>query len=108
RLPDFDEPIRINLNGCPNSCTRFQIADIGLMGSLATMPDGTKVDAYQVHLGGHLGEGHRFGRKVRALKVPASELADYVERLLRRYLATRSNGESFHEWSRLAEEEWVR
>ncbi|MGH2652426.1 MAG: nitrite/sulfite reductase, partial [Actinomycetota bacterium] len=30
RLPDFDEEIRINVNGCPNSCARFQVADIGL------------------------------------------------------------------------------
>ena len=108
RLPDFDEPIRINLNGCPNSCARFQVADIGLMGSLATKRDGTKVDAYQVHLGGHLGEEYRFGRKVKGLKVPAHELVDYVERVLRRYLATRSDGEAFHVWSARAREEWLR
>lgn len=50
RIPDFDEPIRINLNGCPNSCARFQIADIGLMGSLITLPNGNKADAFQVYL----------------------------------------------------------
>ncbi|OHV41706.1 MULTISPECIES: hypothetical protein [Pseudofrankia] len=27
RLPDFDEPIGININGCPNACARFQVAD---------------------------------------------------------------------------------
>src|SRR5207248_570609 len=70
RLPEFDEPIRINLNGCPNSCARFQVADIGLMGSLVGRPDGTRGDAYQVHLGGHLGEDRRFGRKVKGVKVP--------------------------------------
>jgi sulfite reductase (ferredoxin) len=107
RLPDFDEPIRINVNGCPNSCARFQVADIGLMGSLATATDGTKVDAYQVHLGGHLGEDHRFGRKVKRLKVPASELANYVERLLRRFLATRRPGEAFHLWAARAPEDWL-
>jgi len=107
RLPDFEEPIRINLNGCPNSCARFQVSDIGLMGSLITASDGTKVDAYQVHLGGHLGEGHQFGRKVKRLKVPASELADYVERLLRRFLATRADGEPFHIWAARASEDWL-
>ena len=35
RLPDFDEDVRIHVNGCPNSCARFQIADIGLMGARA-------------------------------------------------------------------------
>ena len=32
RLPDFDAPIAINVNGCPNCCARFQIADIGFKG----------------------------------------------------------------------------
>ena len=108
RLPGFDEPIRINLNGCPNSCARFQVADIGLMGSLVSKPDGTRADAYQVHLGGHLGAERRFGRKVKGVKVPAADLANYVERLLRRYLSTRSEGEPFHHWSVRAEEAWLR
>ncbi|MGI8426284.1 MAG: nitrite/sulfite reductase [Actinomycetota bacterium] len=108
RLPEFTEPIRININGCPNSCARFQIADIGLMGSLVTKSDGTKIDAFQVHLGGHLGYDHKVGRKVKGIKVPAFELADYVERLLRKYLATRSGAEPFHEWAFRAEESWLK
>ncbi len=108
RLPDFDEPIRINLNGCPNSCARFQVADIGLMGSLVGKSDGTRVDGYQVHLGGHLGDERRFGRKVKGVKVPAAELADYVERLLRRYLATRASDERFHNWAVRARDDWLR
>ena len=40
RLPDFDAPVTINVNGCPNSCARIQTADIGLKGSLVTGPDG--------------------------------------------------------------------
>jgi sulfite reductase (ferredoxin) len=108
RLPDMDEPIRINLNGCPNSCTRFQIADIGLMGSLVTKPDGTKVDGFQVSLGGHLGQDHTLGRKVRGLKIPAYELADYMERLLRRFMATRAEGEAFHQWAARAQDSWLK
>jgi sulfite reductase (ferredoxin) len=108
RLPGFDEPIRINVNGCPNSCARFQIADIGLMGSLYTKGDGTRSDAFQVHLGGHLGGDHKFGRKVKGVKVPGHDLANYVERLLRMYLATRSPDERFHEWSTRAEEAWLK
>ena len=34
RLPGFDAPVTINVNGCPNSCARIQVADIGLKGSL--------------------------------------------------------------------------
>src|SRR5262249_9925128 len=69
RLPDFDTPISINVNGCPNSCARFQLADIGLKGSIV---DG--VEGFQVHLGGSLGADPAFGRKIRGLKVTADAL----------------------------------
>src|SRR3712207_8034185 len=45
----------IHVNGCPNSCARFQVADIGLMAALRQRPDGTKSDAFLVHLGGAMG-----------------------------------------------------
>ena len=51
RLPGFEEEIRVHVNGCPNSCARFQVADIGLMSALAKRPDGTRSDAFLVHLG---------------------------------------------------------
>ena len=85
RLPDFDEDLRIHVNGCPNSCARFQVADIGLMSALQPRPDGTKSDAFLVHLGGGMGEDAAFGRKVKGVKVYAEDAADYVEALLVRY-----------------------
>jgi sulfite reductase (ferredoxin) len=99
RLPDFDTPITINVNGCPNSCARFQVADIGLKGSIV---DGT--EGFQVHLGGSLGADPSFGRKLRGLKVTADGLPDYVERLLRNYQADRTEGEQFAAWVRRADE----
>jgi sulfite reductase (ferredoxin) len=100
RLPGFDTPISINVNGCPNSCARFQVADIGLKGSIVDGGEG-----FQVHLGGSLGEDPSFGRKLRGLKVTADGLADYVERVLRNYLADRENGEQFAAWARRASEQ---
>ena len=110
RLPDFDAPVTINVNGCPNSCARIQTADIGLKGSLVTGPDGQQVEGFQVHLGGSLnggdGTGSGFGRKLRGLKTTAEELPDYVERVLRRFSEAREPGESFAAWTaRAAEEE---
>ncbi len=99
RLPGFDTPISINVNGCPNSCARFQIADIGLKGSIVDGGEG-----FQVHLGGSLGNDPAFGRKLRGLKVTADGLADYVERILRNYLADRADGEQFATWARRADE----
>ncbi|MDN3056337.1 nitrite/sulfite reductase [Streptomyces sp. SRF1] len=108
RLPEFDEPISINLNGCPNACARIQVADIGLKGQLVMGADGEQVEGYQVHLGGALGLEPGFGRKVRGLKVTAAELPDYVERLLRRFLTEREEGERFATWASRAGEEALR
>ncbi|NUS11915.1 MAG: nitrite/sulfite reductase [Streptomyces sp.] len=105
RLPDFDEPINININGCPNSCARIQTADIGLKGQLVTGPDGEQTEGFQVHLGGGLGLTAGFGRKVRGLKVTADELPDYVERVLTRFQAEREDGERFATWAARASEE---
>jgi sulfite reductase (ferredoxin) len=105
RMPGFDEPITINLNGCPNACARIQVADIGLKGQLVTDEEGNQVEGYQVHLGGALGLEPGFGRKVRGLKVTAAELPDYVERVLRRFQAEREDGERFAQWAARAGEE---
>jgi sulfite reductase (ferredoxin) len=98
RLPDFDEEIRINVNGCPNSCARFQVADIGLMGAIMPRSNFTKSDGFLVHLGGHLGDGHAFGRKARGVRVYGEDLADYVETLIRRYAQRRDGHRSFSEF----------
>jgi sulfite reductase (ferredoxin) len=104
RLPEFDEPLTINLNGCPNACARIQVADIGLKGQLVLDGDGEQVEGYQVHLGGALGLEAGFGRKVRGLKVTSAELPDYIERVLRRYLEQREPGERFAAWTARAGE----
>jgi sulfite reductase (ferredoxin) len=109
RLPDFESPVTINVNGCPNSCARIQTADIGLKGSLVTDAAGHQVEGFQIHLGGTLtggdATGSGFGRKVRGLKATADELPDYVERVLRRYDAARVPGETFAAWTLRASDE---
>lgn len=105
RIPEFDEPITININGCPNACARIQVADIGLKGQLVLDKDGNQVEGYQVHLGGALGLEAAFGRKVRGLKVTSDELPDYVERVLKRFQEEREDGERFATWATRASEE---
>jgi sulfite reductase (ferredoxin) len=111
RLPEFTEPVTINVNGCPNSCARIQTADIGLKGSLVTLPSGEQTEGFQIHLGGSLAGGDGmssgFGRKVRGLKTTAEQLPDYVERVLRRFDAARMPGETFAGWAARASEEDV-
>jgi sulfite reductase (ferredoxin) len=107
RLPDFDEPVAINVNGCPNSCARFQTADIGFKGSMVRDDSGEMVEGYQVHLGGHLGVEAAFGRKFRGHKVTKAETADYCERVLRGYLEHREPGERFAAYVARADEAWL-
>ncbi|RFU85035.1 nitrite/sulfite reductase [Streptomyces triticagri] len=104
RIPQFEEPITININGCPNACARIQVADIGLKGQLMLDGDGNQVEGFQVHLGGALGLEAGFGRKVRGLKVTAQELPDYIERVLKRFEAEREDGERFAAWTARADD----
>lgn len=111
RLPEFDTPITINVNGCPNSCARFQVADIGFKGIIQKVKqdDGSFADAeaFQVHLGGQMGSEAAFGRKFRGLKVLADEAPDYAERVLRGYLERREPEESFAAYVTRADEDWL-
>ncbi|MFF2194154.1 nitrite/sulfite reductase [Streptomyces sp. NPDC058157] len=101
--------LNINLNGCPNSCARTQVADIGLKGQLVADEDGRQVEGFQIHLGGTLSlaadqEG-TFGLKLRGLKTTAADLPDYVERVTRTYLAGRTDpSEPFASWVARCEE----
>ncbi|MEJ5866895.1 nitrite/sulfite reductase, partial [Pseudokineococcus sp. 5B2Z-1] len=105
-------PVRLHVNGCPNSCARIQTADIGLKGQLVAGDDGEQVPGFQVHLGGGLASADReeagLGRTVRGLKVTADDLVDYVERVVRRYDAGRDGDETFATWAHRVDEEELR
>jgi sulfite reductase (ferredoxin) len=113
RLSDvtLDRPISLHINGCPNSCARIQVADIGLKGQVAKGPDGDRF-SFQVHLGGGLADESRdeaeLGRTLRGLKVAADELPDYVERVVRRFQDSKNQGETFSAWVHRIDEEALR
>lgn len=112
RLADInlqlDVPITVNLNGCPNSCARIQVADIGLKGQMVDDGNGGSVEGFQVHLGGSLGQDSGFGRKLRQHKVTSDELGDYIERVARNFLKYRGEGERFAQWAMRADEDDLR
>ena len=82
-FPGFDAKVRVNVNGCPNSCARYQLSDIGLAGG-----ESAGEGNYQLHLGGDLGEGLAFGHRVRE-RVPATDTGAVVRGLVAGYLAER-------------------
>jgi sulfite reductase (ferredoxin) len=107
RLADLnsqlDVPVTVNINGCPNSCARIQIADIGFKGQM--IDDGeSPVEGFQVHLGGSLGLDSGFGRKLRQHKVLSTEVGDYIERVVRNFVKQREAGERFAQWAVRADE----
>ena len=93
RLPGFQEHLRINVTGCPNSCGQHWIADIGVEGKKIKM-DGRLVDAYYFCVGGAVGRHQAVARPV-GYRVPAHAVPEAVERLLRVYLTERHAGQSF-------------
>ena len=112
RLADInaqlDVPITVNINGCPNSCGRSQIADIGFKGQLVDDHEGNQVEGFQVHLGGSLGLDSGFGRKLRQHKVLSTDLGDYIERVVRNFVSQREADERFAQWTLRAAEEDLR
>ena len=97
-------PISVHINGCSNSCARIQTADIGVKGQIVTDADGSQVEGFQVHLGGGLGLDAGFGRKLRGHKVTGAELPEYVERVVRNFVAKRNADERFAQWVTRADE----
>ena len=112
RFGDIDSPITITLNGCPNSCARTQVSDMGFKGQMVDDGNGNKVEGFQVHLGGTVtrdtpdgGKEANFGRKIRGHKVLSSELEEYVSRVVGNYVDKRHEGEIFRDWVLRADEE---
>lgn len=92
RLPEFDQHLKINVTGCPNSCGQHRLADIGLEGKKIKV-NGEIKDAYYFCLGGSVGEHAGFARPV-GYRCAAEETPEAIERLLRQYLIARSPEEN--------------
>jgi sulfite reductase (ferredoxin) len=92
RVPTFDQPLKLNVTGCPNACGQHWIADIGLEGK-KIKHEGRLVDAYYFCLGGAVGELARISR-LTGFRCIAEEVPDAIERLLTSYLVTREPNEN--------------
>lgn len=96
RIPEFDQQIKLNVTGCPNSCGQHWIADVGIEGKKIKQA-GKLVDAYYFCLGGAVGLHGRTARPV-GYRCAASDVPDALERLLRRYLAGRDYEENLRQY----------
>ncbi|UPM44088.1 nitrite/sulfite reductase [Halocatena salina] len=94
-VPDGVEDFHIHLSGCTASCAQPQIADISLRG-MKTRKNGEPVEAFDIGLGGGLGEEPQFADWIE-MRVAADEVPGYIENLLETYEAQRDD-ESFREF----------
>lgn len=92
RIPAFDQHLKMNITGCPNSCGQHWIADLGLEGKKIKV-DGRLQDAYYFCVGGAVGREATIARPV-GFRCLASEVPGAIERLLSRYLERRGCGEN--------------
>jgi sulfite reductase beta subunit-like hemoprotein len=97
----LDTPIMVSVTGCPNSCSQYQIADIGLrgipipldenlkvLGCEPRLDDPKKTDAFDMLLGGKLGENPEFTTET-VRKVPAALVPKVIAALVENYKANR-------------------
>lgn len=98
----LDVPFVINLTGCSNACTRYQVADLGFMGAQRIRKDESGEDVaeevYNVHLAGSIGQAERLGAKLKGI-VPATRLTEYTDKVLSDFKANKGAGESFVEYA---------
>jgi sulfite reductase (ferredoxin) len=88
--------VRINISGCTNSCGQHHVADIGFFGA-ERRAHGKSAPGYQMLLGGHIGQTQvEFGQK--ALRLPAKAAGEATVRVVGRFAAERSAGETFTQW----------
>jgi sulfite reductase (ferredoxin) len=96
RIPGFQEQLRINVTGCPNSCGQHWIADIGLEGKKIKQ-DGKMVDAYYFCIGGSVGEFASIGRPV-GYRCAATDVPDAIERLMNQFNQNHQSGENLRQF----------
>lgn len=93
----LDQPINIHLTGCPNSCAQHYMGDIGLLGTKVKV-GGEYREAYHLFVGGGFGERQAVGRSL-FNGVHLDELRSVLLRMLQTYVALRSHGESFQQFT---------
>lgn len=92
----YKDKVRVHFSGCPSSCGQHQIADIGFRGG-RTKVDGKMVDAYDLFVGGRLGQDRKFNELLKG-KIVATDAHLVIDSLLRAYDAKKQGDETLSEF----------
>ncbi len=78
---EIDEPVRIQMSGCPHACGQHRMADVGLQGDRVRI-DGEVRDAAHVFVGGEIGLQARLAKPLQS-GVPVEDLPELVANQIR-------------------------
>ena len=99
RFPDFKENIMIATSGCTNACSHPQISDIGLVGCKVKDSEGKRVEGYEIQYGGNLkGEKDSIFATSSGIKIPATEVLDFISDLIKEYQQDSKGVSTFKEY----------
>ena len=63
KIKELLDQITISISGCPNSCSKHQVSDIGLSGAMTVVGDDRRY-AYSLYLGGRMEKDVRLGEVI--------------------------------------------
>jgi len=97
---ELDTPVNIHLTGCHHSCAQHYIGDIGLIACKVPLnDDGDTAEGYHILVGGGFGPDAALARDLYR-DVKAEDAPAMVERMLKTYMARRSDHESLQTFTR--------
>jgi sulfite reductase beta subunit-like hemoprotein len=91
--------LRLHLDGCPHACAQHWVGDLGFQATTGKDDDGNRLSAYDILVRGSLGPAAQVATPL-FRRVPSERLDGAVEGLVRGWLDTRADGESFTAFQR--------
>jgi sulfite reductase (ferredoxin) len=91
--------LRLHLDGCPHACAQHWVGDLGFQATTGKDADGNRISAYDIFVRGSLGPAPQIGGSL-FRRVASEQIEPAVEGLVRGWLDTRAEGETFTAFQR--------
>jgi len=91
--------LRLHLDGCPHACAQHWVGDLGFQATTGKDADGNRISAYDIFVRGSLGPVPEIGGSL-FRRVANDRIEPAVEGLIRGWLDSRTEGETFTAFQR--------
>jgi ferredoxin-nitrite reductase len=91
--------LRLHLDGCPHACAQHWVGDLGFQATTGKNDEGQRISAYDIFVRGSLGPTPQVGGSL-FRRVASEQLEAAVEGLVRGWLSSRNEHESFTAFQR--------